>query len=69
MAAPTSTSTPATPDEILERVFDSMVHTLELFCVYVGDQLGFYRALHTSGPATSTELAARAGTNERYTRE
>lgn len=60
---------PATPDELLGRVFDSMVNTLELFCVHVGDQLGFYRALHEGGPATSTELAARAGTAERYTRE
>jgi 2-polyprenyl-3-methyl-5-hydroxy-6-metoxy-1,4-benzoquinol methylase len=59
----------ATPDEILERVFNSMVSSLELFCVYVGDQLGFYRALHEGGPATTAELAARAGTNERYTRE
>ena len=36
---------------------------------YVGDQLGFYQALHDGGPATSAELAARAGTNERATRE
>jgi 2-polyprenyl-3-methyl-5-hydroxy-6-metoxy-1,4-benzoquinol methylase len=65
----TTASAQATPDEILGRVFDSMIGTLELFCVYVGDQLGFYRALHEGGPATSSELAERAGTNERYTRE
>jgi 2-polyprenyl-3-methyl-5-hydroxy-6-metoxy-1,4-benzoquinol methylase len=59
----------ATPDEIVERVFDATVKTVELFCVYVGDQLGFYQALHAGGPATSARLAARAGTNERYTRE
>jgi 2-polyprenyl-3-methyl-5-hydroxy-6-metoxy-1,4-benzoquinol methylase len=52
-----------------DRVFEALVQTVELFCVYVGDQLGFYRALHDGGPATSTALAARAGTNERYTRE
>jgi 2-polyprenyl-3-methyl-5-hydroxy-6-metoxy-1,4-benzoquinol methylase len=42
---------------------------LELLCVYLGDRLGFYRALHQDGPATAPELAARAGTDPRYTRE
>ena len=46
-----------------------MIDAMEIFCVYVGDQLGFYRALHEGGPATAGELAARSGTNERYTRE
>jgi 2-polyprenyl-3-methyl-5-hydroxy-6-metoxy-1,4-benzoquinol methylase len=59
----------ATPDELVERVFGSMLSALELFSVYLGDQLGFYRALHEGGPATAAEAAARAGTNERYTRE
>src|SRR5215216_8197760 len=65
--APQSAS--ATPDEITGRIFSSLVNALELFCVYVGDQLGFYRALHEGGAATPGELAARVGTNERYTRE
>jgi 2-polyprenyl-3-methyl-5-hydroxy-6-metoxy-1,4-benzoquinol methylase len=59
----------ATPEAMVDRVFDSLVQTVELFCVYVGDQLGFYHALHEGGPATSAELAARAGTHEHYTRE
>lgn len=65
----TTTTALASPDEMLGRVFDSLVSTLELFCLYVGGQLGFYRALHDGGPATSADLAARAGTAERYTRE
>lgn len=65
----TTTVEPASPDAMLERIFDSLVSTLELFCLYVGDQLGFYRLLHEGGPATSAELATRAGTAERYTRE
>ena len=65
--APQSASAP--PDEIAGRIFSSLIEAMELFCVYVGDQLGFYRALHDGGPATARELAARAGTNERYTRE
>lgn len=34
----------------------------------IGDELGLFRHL-AAGPATSSELAARAGTDERYTRE
>ncbi|HVO44885.1 MAG TPA: class I SAM-dependent methyltransferase [Steroidobacteraceae bacterium] len=34
----------------------------------LGDELGLYRAL-ADGPLTSTELAARTGTTERYVRE
>src|SRR5512133_2075784 len=69
MSAAISTPVQATPEEIGARVFDAMVNTVELLFVYVGDQLGLYTALHDGGPATSSELAARAGTNERYTRE
>src|ERR671913_1661674 len=67
MTAPQSTN--ATPDEITGRIFSSLIDAMEIFCIYVGDQLGFYRALHEGGSATAGELAARAGTNERYTRE
>jgi 2-polyprenyl-3-methyl-5-hydroxy-6-metoxy-1,4-benzoquinol methylase len=35
----------------------------------LGDRLGLFKTLATSGPATSAELAARAGINERYARE
>jgi len=62
-------ATHASPDELVARIFDSILGTLELFCLYVGDQLGFYRVLHERGPATAPELSSRAGTNERYTRE
>ena len=36
---------------------------------YIGDQLGLFRALAEGGPATSRDLALRAGLNERYVRE
>ena len=35
----------------------------------VGDRLGLYAALATSGPVTSTQLAARTGCAERHLRE
>jgi 2-polyprenyl-3-methyl-5-hydroxy-6-metoxy-1,4-benzoquinol methylase len=37
--------------------------------VVIGDKLGLYRKLAANGPLTSTELAARTGTHERYVRE
>lgn len=52
-----------------ERLFRDARGALELFTVYLGVRLGFYRALAGSGPMTSTELAARTGTAERYVRE
>jgi SAM-dependent methyltransferase len=35
----------------------------------LGDRLGLFKDLSANGPATSVELAARAGINERYARE
>ena len=37
--------------------------------VYLGDQLGLYRALSQAGPSTSAELAAKARLHERWVRE
>jgi len=61
---------PADPAAALaDRLFQDMTGALELFTVYLGDRLGLYRVLAADGPATSAELAARTGTNERYIRE
>ncbi|MFF2620732.1 class I SAM-dependent methyltransferase [Oerskovia jenensis] len=56
-------------DEFAERLFASALGALDVFSVYLGDRLGWYRSLATDGPATSAELAARTGTQERYARE
>jgi SAM-dependent methyltransferase len=37
--------------------------------IVIGEKLGLYKALAEAGPLTSTELAARTGTHERYVRE
>jgi SAM-dependent methyltransferase len=55
-------------DALAERIFGSLLGTMEILTVYIGDRLGLYGAL-AEGPATSTELAARAGIAERYARE
>jgi len=37
--------------------------------VYLGDQLGLYKAMAGAGPVTPAEVAARTETDERYVRE
>ena len=54
---------------LVERLFQDAVGALELYTVYLGERLGLYRALAEGGPATSSELAERTGTAERYVRE
>ena len=59
----------ARTDALRERLFGNALGALELYTIYLGDRLGLYRALAESGPATSSQLAARTGTTERYVRE
>lgn len=56
-------------DAFVERLFGSFLGALELLTIYLGDELGYYRALADRGPLTAAELAAGTGTNERYARE
>jgi len=56
-------------DAFLEQFLGFASGTFSLFSIYMGDQLGLYRALAEGGPATSAELARRTGTHERYIRE
>jgi len=56
-------------DTLADRLFKSTLGALELFHVYLGERLGLYHALATSGPLTVAELASAAGINQRYARE
>jgi len=56
-------------DALVERLFGAVLDTLEVASVHVGGRLGFYRSLADDGDATSSELAKRTGTDERYVRE
>ena len=56
-------------EALADRLFRDARGALELFTVYLGERLGFYRTLAEGGPMTSTELAARSGSAERYVRE
>ena len=56
-------------DAFAERLFGAVLGAYELMTVHLGDRLGYYRGLAEHGPATSAELAAATGTDERYARE
>jgi SAM-dependent methyltransferase len=56
-------------DALVDRFFQSVIGTMDLLTVYLGERLGLYRALADHGSLTTRELAARTGTHERYARE
>ncbi len=59
-------------DKLMEFVFRAVEEvgaTLNTALVVMGDKLGWYRALAGTDGLTSSELAARTGTSERYVRE
>jgi SAM-dependent methyltransferase len=51
------------------RAVEEVGASLGTALVVMGDRLGLYRAMAGAGPLTSTELAERTGTAERYVRE
>lgn len=55
-------------DDLSDRLFSSLVGTVELLQVYLGDRLGLYEPL-AEGWMTSAELAADRSIAERYARE
>ena len=54
---------------LMDRVFQSVLGAMDLGAIHLGERLGLYTGLRDHGPATSTELAERTGTSERYVRE
>ena len=55
-------------EALVERLFEATIGTLELFSVHLGWRLGLYGALRQEACSPS-ELADRAGIDERYARE
>lgn len=56
-------------DALAERLLNAGLGMMDMLSMYLGDRLGFYRALAAHGPATPAELAGRTGWHERYVRE
>ena len=64
--------TPVDGDKLMAFVFnavDEVGGALNAALVVMGDRLGWYRAMAGAGPLSSSELAERTGTAERYVRE
>ena len=57
-----------TDTPLADRLAAALTGAFEAAAVDLGDRLGWYRAL-VDTPATAPQLAARAGTDPRYTRE
>jgi SAM-dependent methyltransferase len=69
MSTGTTTLDPERLDALLSRAVVEFGATVNAALVVVGDRLGLYRALAEAEALTSTELAERTGTAERYVRE
>ena len=52
-----------------KHVFDCLAGAMTSTMIYLGDQLGLFRALSETGPADSAQLAAKTGLDERWLRE
>ncbi len=60
---------PAKLNAFMGRAVQDMGAALHASLVIVGDKLGLYKAMAGAGPMTSAQVAAKAKTDERYTRE
>jgi SAM-dependent methyltransferase len=70
MNAMTTTETPLpSAEELVGRLLEQAVGGFEILSLYLGEQLGYYKALAESGPINSAQLAAQTQTAERYARE
>jgi hypothetical protein len=56
-------------NQLLGRFLDDFGGTFQAAMAVIGDKLGLYKALAEAGASTSTELAERTSTTERYVRE
>ena len=56
-------------DALAERLFGATIGALEMYSVYLGSELGLYRALEEHGALSAGELAHQTGIAPRYARE
>jgi 2-polyprenyl-3-methyl-5-hydroxy-6-metoxy-1,4-benzoquinol methylase len=68
----TATATPIDEERLNALLGQAVVEfgaTVNAALVVIGDRLGLYRTLAADGPLSSSDLAQRTGTAERYVRE
>jgi len=56
-------------NQFVGQMLSDLGGAMSVSLVRIGDRLGLYKALHADGPMTSSELAAKTDTAERYVRE
>jgi len=56
-------------NNLLSKMVGDLGVAMGAALVIIGDKLGLYKAIAGAGPLTSTELAAKTATDERYVRE
>jgi ubiquinone/menaquinone biosynthesis C-methylase UbiE len=56
-------------EAFMEKAITHYSGTMTILLCSIGDRLGLFKELASGGPATSKELAERAGVNERYALE
>lgn len=56
-------------EAVVDQIQGSLAGAASVLMIHLGDQLGLYDALSSSGPATPEELARRTGHDRRYLRE
>ena len=56
-------------EAFVEQAIVDMSAAISGLLLHIGDRLGLYKAMAGAGPITSSALAARTGTTERYVRE
>jgi len=54
---------------LADRVFASLLGSLDVLTIHIGDQFGLYDLLHRRGPLDVAEVAAASGMHPRYARE
>ena len=69
MAVETSAINMDKLNAFMGQVVGELGATVNAGLIVLGDRLGLYKAMAESGPITSTELAEKTGTAERYVRE
>jgi 2-polyprenyl-3-methyl-5-hydroxy-6-metoxy-1,4-benzoquinol methylase len=58
-----------TEDALASRLLDATIQTLELYSIYLGKELGLYKAMQGGQRFTPPELARSVGIAPRYARE
>lgn len=62
-------TTEKSAEALAARLFTATLGTMDLFHIYIGQQLGLYALLKSDGALSSLDVAGRTGMHPRYARE